>query len=191
MSLLPRLKVKEADNSFMLWDHTGLYNSQNKGGFGIQTIRPEWVTSVTVVVEHIRTGKVSTPINLTGNLGKFEGEGQIMPWDIDSSWKKLLVGKYKFTYTINATLPSGVKKSPSTSVFCVAIKPAECCVDKMSGNVLNVDFNSIFKDEQFRRFSELSALMRLVKYALRPECSNMDAADRMVYYISQNCNCNC
>jgi hypothetical protein len=192
MSLVPRIKAKEESNSWDVTDITGLYSYENLGGYGVQNLRPQWLDTVTLVVEHIRTGKKSLPLDVSGNMGKDGGKFQVMPWDIDSSWKVLPVGKYKFTYSITGTVPgSGNKKSAETSVVSVAIKQAECCLDKLVGKTLNIDFSSLFKDELSRKVALLSTLMRRTKDALKPECSNLDAADRMVYYIDINCDCNC
>lgn len=190
MNLLPRLKVEETVTAFNLTDCTGLYSFENKGGYGAQTIRPEWITEATVVVKHVRSGKVSGRINVMDNLAKNEGFFQINPWNIDSSWKVFMVGKYEFIYSIKATIPrTGEKRNPTTTAVCVSIIPAECCVDKMTGKTYNVPMHSLFKDERSRKLAELSVLMNRIKKAV--DCKDWDSADRMVYDISINCDCNC
>ena len=190
MPLIPNIQAHESGDYFMIKECTGLYGGDNTGGYGVQTIRPEWITSVYLVAEHIRTGKKSDPINVTSLLGKPEGECQVTPWDIDTSWKKFAVGKYRFTVDIEATTSNGEKRHVTSYVYGVAISAAKCCVEKMTTKTYNTELRSVFFDPMSKKLAELSTIMRRVEYAIA-HC-DYDAADRMVTYVGMNCNdCNC
>lgn len=191
MGFVNRVKAFETPTSLIVKDNSGTFSpSDNPTGWGTQTVRPEWVTSAFIYVTPTRTtGIESDPIDVLDTLvlGQDDREYQVMPWDI--GLKKIESEKYKIRYVVNVTFPDGVKKTYETYVYFVAIKQAECCLDKAAGSTLNTPLDNIFKTEPSRSLAQMSVIMRRVKEAIK--CSDLVAADRMVYFIRLNCGCDC
>jgi hypothetical protein len=194
MSFVPQIAPYELPGSIVVPDVSGAYApNDNPTGYGVQNIIPQWITAAALVVVATRSGRTSNPIDVTGVMGIPQVDGnygtyQVLPWDL--GMEKIESEKYTITYTVSGTYPSGSNFSFTTTASIVTTKEVECCVDKTSAKTLNTPFDSLFRDEPSRTLAQMSVLLRRAKDEIN-KCGDLDAADRIVFFIRRNCNCNC
>lgn len=189
MSYVPQIKVSEVGNSLVVENVSGLYSpNDNPTGFGVQNIIPQWITTATLSVEALTSGKkTNPPIVVTGVMDMNEGRYQVLPWDI-GGMKKIESEKYKVTYEVFGSYPDGSKFHFSTYRYFVTTHQVTCCVEKESAKTLNVPFDSVFRDDRSRSLAEWSILLKRAEDAI--ECGDLDSAERIVLYIRYKCQCN-
>lgn len=185
---VPRIKASEISPGLEVENISGMYSSDNPGGYGGPNITASQVTAAKLYVTPVTDSlPESAPIDVFSTMSENEGVAQILPWDIVSSWKVIESQKYKIRFVITATDDDGISRDYETYVYFVATSAAKCCIDKLTGKTSNVPFSSLFKDERSRKLARLSILMRRVKDAI--DCGNLDSAEEMVSQIRENCNC--
>lgn len=186
---LPQITMDEVGDSIVVKDTSGNFDPQNNpGGYGVQNIIPQWVTYAWLYVTPSRTNVPNTyQINVFGVMGAPNTAYQVLPHDLNM--EHIESELYTIRYVVGGTKPDGTTFEYETTCDYVTLHLAQCCVDKMSGTTYNTKFDSVFRDEQSRKEALLSVLMRRATEARA--CGNYEAADRQVYYVRMNCNCNC
>lgn len=193
MAFVGKINLEERVGSFVIEDNSGTWSPSYPYGFGVPTIIPAWVTSVTAYIKP--PGYTSTILKELG--ADFAGNGnqaQIMPWDLGLEKIESGIWEVKVVWAgeipANNQNPTARPFSYQTTQKCVFTKEVECCVDTMVANTQNVPLNDVFRDEKSRLTSELSTLLQI---ALKGTgCSGgVVAKNKIITFIKDHCRCGC
>lgn len=183
MGLNVKISAQEQENSFYVYDCTGNYSSENKGGYGVQNPKMQDVIESFLYIQG-PSDKEEYPwkIDVTGSLPNDDGIAyEVVPVEIGQT--ELESGKYKMKLVHFIKDRFGVIKDRTGYGVEVFINNIACCVDsKMPG----VDQNAATDPNQ-KLVIELNAMLVGVKAQISEGL--YDKANQTIDYMKQQCKC--
>lgn len=184
MGLELKISATEEKNSIYLYDCTGNYSFENKGGWGIQNSKIESVIEAFYEVRPPGLKKSDPPVLITvfPNIPNKEGNPyEVLPHVFGKN--EIESGEYKIKLTTVTEDKVNGKKTHTAfySLFC--LKSVTCCIDKKMMQVRSGGF----KDEKQKLILELSSLLTAVTYQV--DCGNYDTASEDTEYLKAQCSC--
>lgn len=184
MGLQVNIKAEEKENAFVVFDCTGRYSGDNKGGFGganphINSV----VESVLFVQGPSDTEEYPHRIDAIGALPNKEGIGfEILPVMIGQT-DGIESGQYKLKQEYKIELANGVIITKTGYFTDVFIKNIACCVDKkvdtLGENILN--------DPKQKIIAEMGLLLKGVERQIAN--GYYDRANQTIDYMKLQCKC--
>ena len=173
------LKVDATKDEIFVFDKTGVYSSQNTGGWGLPN---NVISDVSTAVVRVYLPKSSTyiSVNVASVLPNTTGVGfQIVPSDLSLS--SFPPGIYKLQYYI--TMNDGTILSQI--VYYFHYQSLECCISKKKKKTSLDDATSQLS-------LEVLELETLLENAIWAACSgDRNSAEEIADYIWTKCNCCC
>lgn len=184
MSLIIKIDTCEESNSFLVFDKTGNYNGDNKGGYGSPNYSADKIIESYIEVQGPSDTEIFPyKIAVTGSLPNKECLGyEILPIQIGQTNAELESGKYKVKLTHVFQLKSGGTKTLTGSTVNVFINNISCCINKLPK--LNKD---MWKDPKQKAIAELNLLFEGVVYD--KDCGLYDQANTTIEYLKGQCKC--
>lgn len=185
MSNQLKISLEEKTNSFVIFECTGNYSGDNKGGYG----PPNYKTSdIQESYLEIQPPSVTTDypykIITTGDLPNDESIGlEIQPSEVGQKKDEMESGLWKFKFTVVFLLKSGSTVTKTAYLSEVLTKSLECCISEHTGKL---DKNA-FKDPKQRAAIELSTLFQDVLYQI--DTGRYDHANETIEYLKSQCQC--
>lgn len=186
MSLIVKISAIEEKDRIVLYECTGKYSGDNKGGWGKPNVE---LTHVQFAQLEVYPPNVTVPIIVPvfPNLPTDDTDlGYELPIDL-FSMKKVESGVWKFVLKVKGVDSKAVPFEKSGEVKEVFTKSAECCVDIMRRKTLNAYVNASTKDEKREAARELSVILDDALFAKC--CGNYDVAQRLLKFINLQCEC--
>jgi hypothetical protein len=185
--LRAKVKVEEQKNSMLVYDCTGRYSPDNTGGYFGPNPTKERAYKATLEVCVPDSSEYGSPIDLSANLpNKEDVPVEIYPYQIGQIGPFLTSGKYKFKYTVTASVPGGLDVTTTAFYTTVFTNEVECCVDKASSTIDVGNLKGKKEQDKIEISNILENVMSLI-------CSgDYDKADKNIQYIKSYCSCpNC
>ena len=186
MSLDIKIKTEELESSFVVFDCTGKYSGDNKGGYGIPNYKSEDIDSYFLHVTPPGYEGDPYKIELTDDLPNSEGLGvEILPSQVGQASNSTTSGKWKFKAEVTFNLKQGGQRTLTAYHVTVFTKKVACCVDEAVSKSLDSNDKSV-KDAA----NEMSVLF---DGAVFSACKGWyDNADKILRFLSEQCKCvNC
>lgn len=185
MSLEVKISLDEKTNSFVIFNCTGNYSGDNKGGYGPPNYKASDIQESYLEIQPpSATTEYPYKIDTTGDLPNSEGLGfEVQPSEVGQNNDEMESGLWKFKYTEVFTLKSGGTKTKVAYLSEVLTKSLECCISKHTGKL---DKNA-FKDPRQRTAIELSTLFQDVIYQIK--AGRFDHANSTIEYLKSKCQC--
>jgi hypothetical protein len=186
MAVQLKISTEERENSFVVYDCTGEWSGDNKGGYG--GLNPK-ITDITKAISEIEPPKSSKPypfsIDVTGDIPNKEGIGfEVFPSQVQL--QKITSGKWKFKYTVTMTGKGGSNITKTAYLTDVFINDITCCIDALSPALTA----NPFKSPKEVKILELSNLLENANGLV--EAGSYDKADDIIDYMNGQCKCqNC
>jgi hypothetical protein len=183
MSLSPKISVSEEKNSFNVFDCTGLFSSNNKGGYGVYNPQVKDTTEAFIEVSTPDSGETKYKVDVYPYLPNTDKTGfEVVPLKVGYSDGVLQSGKYTIKFTVIGTY-KGKAFTYSVTHVVVFTRAVECCVD---ARMKELDKN-VFKDDKQKKIIELSNLLENVCYQI--DCGLYDLANETIEYLKLQCQC--
>jgi len=185
MALQTKIKVEELENSFLVYDCTGMYTGDNKGGYGGPNPRMDKVVANILEIEPPNS-KMPYPISLDvlAYLPNKEGVAmEIYPSQVGQNGTKMESGKYKFRYITTTENSSGTQTTVTAYYTDVFVNDITCCIDNLSP-ILD---GNISKDPRQKITAELSLILDGINNLIAH--GNYDKADETIDYVKSQCKC--
>lgn len=185
MSLQLKIEVEELIKSFLIFDCTGNYSGDNKGGYGIPNTRKEDIQSYILFVQPpSATTQYPYSIDLTGKLPNTNKTGvEIFPSQVSEGKDYIESGKWKFRIDITSKVGTNGSKTVSFFHAEVFINNVSCCIDR---KVSTLDGNAMHDDRQMK-IIELSNLLESVYGNI--DNGLYDEASKTIEYLNEQCKC--
>ena len=185
MGLEIKISAQEKEDSFLVFDCTGSYSSDNKGGYGGANLNISDVIKATLYIQGPSdTESYPHVLDITGALPNKEGIGyEVLPAHIGQTGPKIESGKYKIktSYDIQTKTAGMINKEGlTTEVF---VNDITCCIDSHS-NEIN---ENLYKDPKQKKITELSLLLTGVMKQI--ENGFYDKANETIDYMKLQCKC--
>lgn len=182
MSLSINISASEEKNSLNVFDCTGLYSPNNKGGYGVYNPQIKDVETAVLEITKASTGEKFT-VDVFPYLPTTTDVGfEVLPHQLGSSNGEIESDVYSIKMTV-----TGTYKGKSFSYFGiikkVLTKSVECCVDKWTKLI---DKN-VFKDDKQKKAIELNNLLESLCYQI--DCELYDEASKTIEYLKVQCQC--
>lgn len=204
MGLQLSISVVEETDSFIVNDCTGVFSSENKGGWG--SLNPQIKDIETAVLEITPPYDanpfldISSPNPPAPNADTFqppaytidvfpdfpneEGNGfEVLPYMVGQSDNFLESGKWKIKLIITGKDKQGRPYTKSAIFEIVFVNSVTCCIDKL-GSLVNKD---ALKDKKQQVIIELENMLESVCYAVEKEL--LDQADGIIRFLKEQCRC--
>lgn len=187
MSLQLKISATEQKNSIILYECTGNYSINNKGGYGLPNPKIEDVSEAYFEVKtpSFIDGGDPIVINAYPSFPTNEERGyEVLPQAF--GMKEIESGEYKIKYIVVYKDKNGSSftKTAFYTLFC--LNSVTCCVDKMVKGIRAGGFN----DPKQQLTIELSNLLTSIKYQV--DCGNTGIANSDLEYLKEQCKCcNC
>lgn len=185
MALNLKITATEQKNSFIVYDCTGNYNGENKGGWGIPNQRIEDVEDAYLEIYPPNHPEGAEPIKIVTypDFPNTEVLGfEILPYMVGMT-SEIKSGEYKIRLVVSGTDKKGVAFKKSTILSVVFTRSVECCVDHLLKRV----GPDAFKSEAQKKIIELSNLLESVKYNV--DCGLNTKANDIIQYLAAQCEC--
>lgn len=185
MGLQLSISAKEEKKSIFLFECTGSYSFDNKGGYG--GLNPKVTDAVEAYVEvqtpSMNDGDELIKINLYPNFPTSTEVGfEILPTQLGMK-NEIESGRYKFKYTVVTQDKNGVKTTKTAYFVLFCMNSVTCCIDKRIKEIRAGGSN----DPKQKLLIELSNLLESVKYQI--DCGNLGTANEDVDYLKSQCKC--
>jgi len=186
MGLEIKISATEKEDYFLVFDCTGSYSGENKGGYGGANPHMSAVITSTLFVQGPSdTEEYPHRIDVTGALPNKEGIGfQVLPVLIGQTNSELESGKYKLKLVHDVQSSSSAammeKTGTTTEVF---VNNITCCIDKHS-NEIN---ENLHKDPRQKKVIELNLLLEGVNKQI--DAGFYDKANETIDYMKLQCKC--
>ena len=187
MSLIIKISAIEESDKVVVYDCTGKYSADNRGGWGKPNVELSMVQSAQI---EVYPPNVSTPIIVPvfPDLPTDETDlGYELPIDL-FSMKTVESGVWKFVLRVKGVDSKSVPFEHFGDVREIFTKSAECCVDKLMRKTISSCGNVFMKDEERKSVSELRNILDIALYS-KDKCGNYDAAQRLLKFINLQCEC--
>jgi hypothetical protein len=188
VSLRPKISAEERENTFVIYDCTGEFSGDNKGGYGGPNPLMSSVTAAKLEIEP-PLSKTAYPVtlNMFGILPNKDGIGvEIYPSQLNLSVNYIPSGKYKFRYTITVTGKGGVPQTITCYLVEVFVNAVTCCIDALQPKLTE----NPFKDPRQVKIVELSNLLENANWLI--DSGKYDKAESVIEYLNTQCQCqNC
>lgn len=185
--LVAKIKVEEQDRSMLVYDCTGKYSPDNKGGFSGPNPTIERVKSAYLHICPPGQAEYIHKLDVSAFLPNKDGiPMEVYPSQVGQSGPSFESGKYKFKYEITVSPQSGPDQTTNAYFTSVFTSQVECCVDEQAPSI---DINKM-KDPRQQKIVELSNLLESTMVLI--DNGDYDKADKNIKYIKSYCNCpNC
>jgi hypothetical protein len=184
-SLNIQIKTEEELSSFLVYECTGKYSSENTGGFGGSNHRANQITKSTLYIKGPNDDDYKHVIDVTGTLPNNNNIAyQVLPTQIGQQ-DELESGQYKFKLEHVIKTTDGPEVTETGYGVDVFIKNIVCCIDKLGPIDAGKD---AFKDLKQKKILELNNLIESVNYQI--EKGLYDAANKTIDYLKSQCKCN-
>jgi hypothetical protein len=182
-----KISAKEEKNAVVIYECTGKYDGDNKGGYGI--LNNITLANVTSAQFEIYKPNQTTPL-IINVFPNFPSDDKEMGYELGIAILQatsIESGVWKFGYRIGGVDSKGRPFEKYTETKEVFIKSAECCVDKVRASTINIPASGKFKDERKKSAAELTALLSDAKWA--KGCGKFAAAQDILTFINLQCEC--
>jgi hypothetical protein len=186
MGLKLSISAEEEKNSFIVYDCTGRYSYDNKGGWGAPNAEIKKITSAVIYVTppNLSPSVLPYSIDVTGNFPNTEGNGmEILPYQVGQANNKLISGKYLIKLEVKGTDVKGVEYTTSAILSEIFIKSVSCCIDKLQKTV-NRD---AYKDKKQMGAIDLNLLLMSAEWAIG--CKLQEQAVETIEFLNSQCTC--
>jgi hypothetical protein len=192
MSLILKISTSELKNSFVVYDCTGNYSSDNQGGYGvynpkIKDVEDAFLEIYTPAIPYSATA-APYKIKVYSDMPNDKEFGfEIFPEMIGqhAANSGIESGKYTIRYTVSGKDKNGVSYTKSVMMSFVFIKNVSCCIDKLGKKV----GKDAFKDDKQKKIIELENLLQSAQYHI--DCDLLDSANDIIEYLKGQCKCCC
>lgn len=181
-----KISAKETKDGLVIYDCTGKYSHDNKGGWELPNSS---LAGVTLAQFEIYPPKAITPI-IIPVFPDFPTTDKDLGYEIlltQLAMKSITSGVWKIGYRVKGNDQANVGYEQYVEKQFVFIKSAQCCVDTLTAHTTNTPLTDFMRDDKRRAAVELSALMRFAERAAC--CFNYNAAQTMLEYINLQCEC--
>lgn len=186
MGLQIQISADETDNSILVFDCTGIFSGENKGGYGGPNPQMSDIIESTLFIQTPSdTTEYPHEIDVSGGIPNKDGvpfeifPNMIGQTEIDS-------GQYRFKLVHDIQNKNGAISEKTGYFTDVFIKNISCCIDK-SGPSLDKD---LFKDPKQKLITELNLLLRGAQDQIT--AGFFDKANTTIDYLKLQCKCsNC
>lgn len=183
MSLNLKISVTEENNSFVVYDCTGLFSaSNNPGGWGSQTFKLSDLTAATL---EITPPNALAPISINVYPDFPNGNSkigyEILPYVVNM--KEIESGLWNIKLTVSGTTSLGVQFTRVAFCSEIFMESVFCCVDKWQKDLTT----ECFRSERQKQIILMNNLVESVKYNC--ECGLNNKASTIIEFLKGNCIC--
>jgi hypothetical protein len=185
MGLEIKIDAQEKKDYFLVFDCTGSYSSENKGGYGGANQKITDVLKATLFVQGPSdTEEYPHEIDITGALPNKEDIGfQVLPILIGQTNNEIESGKYKLRVVYEVRTNIGNTQLYYGATVVVFVNNITCCIDK-HGNDIN---ENLFSDPKQKKIAELNLLLKGVNKQI--DNGLYDKANETIDYMKLQCKC--